>query len=331
MLRLSGRREMEARLSGSWAASMRTALVVTLARPAWWVMALAAFLIRGGLLVVLLALVSLPSVPSLATALAPPIEALVLSRLSLEGVLVGTVLVSTLIGLLAAAGLAGAWLDIALLRAADDDELDLRLARVRPSAWLALGVRLAAHVPTLLALAYAVVRIVVVTYQELLSPGDSAIPLAARVAARAPDAIVLAIVTWLLGEAVGGLASRRAVTGQAVSQALRGALRGALRDLLQRRGLATFVVTNAIVLVVIGLLVAVVGRASDHLTAYLLDGAGSISVAAALLLLVTTWILGLVVLGATLAWRATAWTLEVGMDRPGVHPLAAVVEEVPLA
>jgi hypothetical protein len=307
---------------------MRTALVASLARPAWWVVALAAFLIRGGLLVVLLALVSVPSVPSLATALAPPIEALVLSRLSLEGALIGTVLVSTLIGLLAAAGLAGAWLDIALLQAADeDDELDLRLTHVRPSAWLALGVRLAAHVPTLLALGYAVVRIVVVTYQELLSPGDSAIPLAARVAARAPDAIVLVIVTWLLGEAVGGLASRRAVTGQAVSQALR----GALRNFLERRGLATFVLTNAIVLVVIALLLAVVGRASDHLTAYLLDSASSISVAAALLLLVTTWILGLAALGAALAWRATAWTLEVGVDRPGVHSVTAVAEEVPLA
>jgi hypothetical protein len=33
-----------------------------------------------------------------------------------------------------------------------------------------------------------------------------------------------------------------------------------------------------------------------------------------LLLLATTWVLGLAVIGAALAWRATAWTAEV---RPG--------------
>jgi hypothetical protein len=324
MLGRSGRRDMEARLSGSWTASMQTALAATLARPAWWVMALAGFLIRGGLLVVLLALVSLPSVPSLATALAPPIEALVLSRQSIEGALLATVLVATLIGLLAAAGLAGAWLDLALLREANEgDELDLHPTQPRSSAWLAFGVRVAAHLPTFLAVGYATVRIVVVTYQELLSPGDPTIPVAARVVARAPDAIVLVFVFWLLGEAVGGLAARRAVAGQTVTRALL----GALRDLLERRGLATFVLTSGVVLSVIALLVAVVGPTSGHLTAYLLDRADAITIAAALLLLVSTWILGLAALGAALAWRATAWTIEARVSGSGAQSLAPALEE----
>jgi hypothetical protein len=327
MLGRSGRRDMEARLSGSWTVSMRTALAATLTRPAWWVMALAAFLIRGGLLVVLLALVSVPSVPSLATALAPPIEALVLSRPSIESALLGTVLVSALIGLLAAAGLAGAWLDLALLREADeDDELDLHPTQARSSAWLVFGFRLAAHLPTFLAVGYAIVRIVVVTYQELLSPGDPTIPVAARVVARAPDAIVLVFVLWLLGEAVGGLAARRAVAGQTVTRALL----GALRDLLARRGLATFVLANGVVLIVIALLVAVVGRTSAHLSAYLLDRADAFTISAALLLLISTWILGLAVLGAALAWRATAWTHEAGMSGSGARLPAPVVEEAPI-
>jgi hypothetical protein len=324
MLGRSGPREMEARLSGSWTASMRTALASTLARPAWWVMALAGFLVRGGFVVVLLALVSLPSVPSLATALAPPIEALVLSRQSLEGVLLGTVLVSTLTGLLLAAGLAGAWLDLALQREADDDdELELRPTQGRPSALLVFSARLAAHLPTFVALAYAILRIVVVTYQELLSPGDPTMPVVTRVIARAPDAIVVVVVFWLVGEAVGGLAARRAVRGQTLSRALW----TALRDLLERRGVATFLLTNAVVLAAIGLLVAVVGRAEAHLTAYLFDGADAVSVAAALLLLVSTWILGLAALGAALAWRATAWTLEVALARHGAHSATQVVEE----
>jgi len=307
---------------------MRTALAMTMARPAWWVMALAAFLVRGGFVLVLLPLINLPSVSSLATTLAPPIETLVLGRQSLEGALIGTVLISTLVGLLAAAGLAGSWLDLALLREAGDaDEHDSNVPFVEPSAWRAFGVRLAAHLPTFLALAYATVRIVIVTYEELLSPGDSTIPLVARVTAGAPDAIALVVVTWLLGETVGGLAARRAAAGEPIGRALR----SAVRDLLGRRGVATLVVSNAVVVVAGVLLVTVVGRAAEHVRAYLLDGAADVPLAAALLLLISAWILCLAVLAAALAWRATAWTVEAGRPRPA--PAAAIAllsEEAPI-
>ena len=288
---------------------MQTALAATMARPSWWVMALAAFLVRGGFVVVLLPLVSLPSVSSLATVLAPPIEALALSRQSLEGALVGTVLISTLVGLLAVAGLAGSWLDLALLREAGDaEELDSRVRVVERSVWPAFGVRLAAHLPTFVALGYATVRIVIVTYEDLLAPGDPNIPIVARVVGRAPDAIALVVATWLLGEAIGGLAARRSVAGEPVI----GALRGALRDLLRARGLATWVLSNVVVLVAGALLVTVVGRSWEHLRTYLLDRVTDASLAAALLLLVSAWILCLALLAAALAWRATAWTIEAG-------------------
>ena len=308
---------------------MRTALAVTMARPAGWVMALAAFLVRGGFFLILLPLVGLPSVSSLATTLAPPIETLILSRQSLEGALIGTVLISTIVGLLAAAGLAGSWLDLALLREAGDaDELNSKVPFVEPSAWRAFAVRLAAHLPTFLALAYATVRIVIVTYDELLSPGDSTIPLVARVIARAPDALALVVVMWLIGEAVGGLAMRRSAAGEPAGRALR----NAARDLLGRRGLATFVVSNAVVGVAGALLVTVVGRASEHVRAYLLDGAGDVPLAAALLLLISAWILCLAVLAAALAWRATAWTIEAERPRvPRDATIAVLSEEAPIA
>ena len=320
---------MEARLRGSWAASMRTALAMTMARPAWWVMALAAFLVRGGLVVVLLPLVSVPSVSALATTLAPPIETLVLSRQSLEGALIGTALVSMIVGVLAAAWFAGSWLDLALLREAGDaDELDRDVAFVGPSAWRAFGVRLAAHVPTFLAVAYATVRIVLVTYDELLSPGDSAIPLVARVISRAPDAITVVVITWLLGEAVGGLATRGSAAGEPVIRALR----NGLRELLGPRGVATFIATNGLVVAAGVLLVAVVGPASEHVRAYLLDAAGDVPLAAALLLLVSVWILALALLAAALAWRATAWTIETGRPRLARDAIAAgPPEEAPIA
>lgn len=304
--------DTEASLSGSWAASMQAAFAASVGRPAWWVMALAAFLVRGGFFVVLLPLISLPSPSALATALAPSIEALALSRQSAEAALVGTAVLAVVVCVLAAAAYAGSWLDLALEREAEaSDELDLPARTGQPSAWRSLGLRLATHTPTLLAVAYATVRIVVETYRELLSPGSPTVPIALRVLARAPDAVAVAAITWLLCEALGGLAARRAAEGEAVG----GALRGALGDLVGRRGVATFVVTDIVVLVALALHLAVVSRAAEHVRAYLLGGAGDVSLGAALLLLVTTWLLGLAVLGAALAWRTTAWTVATAPRR----------------
>jgi hypothetical protein len=317
--------ETEANVSGTWAASMRVALAASLGRPRWWVLALAAFLVRGGIVVVLLPLVSLPSAPALATALAPTVEALAISRQSLEGALLATAVLTGFVGILALAAFIGSWLDTALSREAEtSDELDLRPALDPPSAWRALGVRLVAHLPTFLALGYAAVRLVIATYQELLSPGVPSIPIALRVLARAPDAIVVATVAWLIGEALGGIAARRLAEGQGPRQALR----GGLGDLLRLRGVATFVVTDAIVVAVVLLLISVVGRAADHVRVYLLDRADDVSLAAALFLLVTTWVLSLAVLGAALAWRATAWTTEAAPRQPRVTDTVQALDEV---
>jgi len=172
--------------------------------------------------------------------------------------------------------------------------------------------RLLGHLPTLIALGYGAVRIVIVTYQELLSPGNPAVPLGLRVLGRAPDAIAIVAVAWLLGEAIGGLAARRSAEGETVGHAMR----GAIRDLLRWRGAATFVVTDAVVVGVVLLLITVVGRAAEHVRVYLFDRVDDVSLAAALLLLVTTWVLALAVLGAALAWRSTAWTVEAAPRRP---------------
>jgi hypothetical protein len=303
---------MEANVSGTWPGAMLAALAASVGRPRWWVMALAAFLVRGGIVVVLLPLVSLPSAPALATAFAPTVVALAMSRPSLEAALVGTVLITALVGFVAVLALTGAWLDNALAREAEGSaELDLRGAQVPPSAWRSLAIRLLAHLPTLVALAYAVVRLVIATYEELLSPGDPAVALALRVLGRAPDAIVIATVAWLVGEALGGIAARRAAEGDGIARSIR----GAIVDLLHGRGVATFVMTDAVVAGVVLLLVAVVGRAAEHVRTYLFDRVDDVSLAAALLLLVTTWVLALSVLGAALAWRATAWTIEAAPRR----------------
>ena len=293
-------------MSTSWGASMRAALVATLAHPEWWAMALAAFLVRGGILVVILPLVTLPTPASLITTFAPPLEALILGSPSVGGIVLGALGVSVVLAALTLLALAGSWFELALVReAATDDELDLGWVARRVSAVAALGLRLAAHLPTLVALAYAFARLAFATRDELLSPGDPSVALAARVLLRAPDAVVLVVVVWLVGETVGGLAARRRAAGAGS----RAALLGAVRRVFDRRGLPTLLLTTAVLL---GLAIPfgiAVGRAWGHVIAALSQDFSPVQIGAALLLLVATWVLGLALLGVALAWRATAWTV----------------------
>jgi hypothetical protein len=171
-------------------------------------------------------------------------------------------------------------------------------------------------------------RLVVATYEDLLSPGDPAVPIALRVVSRAPDAIVVVVIAWLLGEVVGGIAVRRAAEGVSV----RAAVLGAVRELIDRRGLATFIATTLTVLATLVLLVVVAGRAADRVRAYLHEQVDPVSLAAALLLLVAAWVLGLALLGAALAWRATAWTVEAGTRRGVATPQPSpLIEESSIA
>lgn len=298
---------------------MQAALVGTLGHPSWWALALAAFLVRGGILLILLPVVSLPSAAGIATAVAPMLEGLIIGGPSIGGILAGAVVGLFGLAILGVAGLAGSWLDLHLVReAVDDEDVDPGWAPLRPSARRAFGIRLAAHLPTLLALAYAVVRLVVATYQEALSPGDPALPMAARVIQRMPDAVVIVVAAWLVGETLGALAARRDSTGAPVGTAL-GA---SARQLASPRGLATFTLTSLVLLVLAVAFLLATGRAWEHLRAYLLDGVDPVHLWAAVVLFVSTWVLGLSILGAGLAWRAVAWTAEVeplpGVDRPPV-------------
>ena len=287
---------------------MTRALAATLGRPGWWSIALAGFLVRGGILVVLLPIIVLPTPAALATSLAPAVEPLVFGGLTSERVAVVAGLATVLFVAIGGAGLAGAWLDLALLReAAEDEDLDIGWRPVHASAREALALRLTAHLPTLAAVGYASARLVAAGYDELTSPGDVAVPVAIRIAQRAPDALGVVVALWLLGETVGSLAARRAAAGAGVRESLW----RSTRQLLTGRGIATFVLTSAALAGVLLPFLVAAGSAWQHLRGRLLDGGEIFQVGAALLVLVASWILGLAVLGAALAWRAAAWTAEV--------------------
>lgn len=287
---------------------MWVALVATLGRPSWWAIALAAFLVRGGIVLILLPIITLPTTAAITTALAPTLEAIYLGRPTLDGAVLAIVAIVLVLAGLTAAGLAGSWLDLALLReAAADEDVDLGWAPSRASVVQALALRLTAHLPTVVAVGYGLVRIVTLAYDELTAPGSTDVPIAARVLARAPDAVLAIAITWLAGETVGALAARRAAAGVSTPRALV----ASLRQLLGARGMATLGLSIVVLAVVWLPFLLVAERAWENLRGNLLDEAGTAQVTAALVLLATTWVLGLAVIGAALAWRATAWTAEV--------------------
>lgn len=295
-------------MRGSWAANMQAALLAALAKPAWWALALAAFLVRGGFLIAILPIVSLPTTADLTNAFAPTIEALIYGRPSLEAVVAGTLLISGAFLTLYGLGFAGSWLDLALLReATSDPELELGWTPANRSVTLALAIRLVAHLPTVVAIGYAVIRLIGVLYLELTSPGDTATPLALRVLAQAPDAPLAVGISWLIGEAVGGLTTRRVAAGEPVAAAFG----RSIRQVASVRGLATLGATTAALVALLVPFLLTVATAWENVRVALFDDVGGPLVLTALVLMVSTWVLGLALLGALLCWRATAWTVQV--------------------
>ena len=295
-------------MSGSWAASMQAALLAALARPAWWALALAAFLVRGGFLIALLPIVSLPTTADATNALAPAIEDLIHGSPSFETVVTATLLISgaflALYGLL----FAGSWLDLALLRETTaDPELELGWSPTNRSVTLALAIRLVAHLPTLVAIGYAAMRLVGVLYLELTAPGDTTTPLALRALAQAPDAPLAVGAAWLVGEALGGLTVRRVAAGEPVAAAFG----RSIRQVASVRGLATLAATTAALGALLVPYLLAVATAWQNVRVALFDDVGGVLTLTALVLMVSTWVLGLALLGALLCWRATAWTVQV--------------------
>jgi len=297
----------------SLAAVLTASLLATLTRPAWWVLALAAFLARGGVLVILLPIVQLPTVAGLANSLGPVLVGFVFGGPSGSFLVIVATISTAMLAWVVAGGLLGGQLDLALVRgAAQEDELEGRPAPGSSGAGRAFVARMLAHVPTTVVLGWGAVRLVDAAYQELIRPGDPALPVALRVALRIPEIVATLAAAWALGEGVGGLAVRHLAWGASLPRALA----RALRSLLRPSGIATFVVTNGALTIVVLTAAAAAGVASNHLRVVLLDGGAGTDVGLALLLFSLTWVAGLWLLSLAVAWRAAAWTFEVARHLP---------------
>lgn len=301
-------------------ATLVASFLAVLDRPSTWPLALAAFLVRGGWLVVIAPIVVLPTAVGVANVIAPLIEDVAFGRRTDE--LVRTILLLSLgiVVWVVVGGLVAAIAETeAVRRIAPDAEPSLDRAPtggVTRPAWRVVAVRLAAHVPFALALAWGASRIVAVGYRELTVPSDVTVPSALRIALGAPEAIAVIALTWLIGEAVGAIGARRVILG---GDGAGGALRAASGRFLRAplRPIVLALLSTAALAVTLAVTGLATGATWDALRSALAIEDPPAVITGLVLVFVTLFIGGLVLVALTAAWRMAIWTFEAARDGGG--------------
>lgn len=304
----------------SAARAVGAALATVVAEPSLWLLGSAGFLVRGGLLLLALPIWTLPSPVGIATLLGPAVVS--------TGRLEGPLLAVAAAGLLLVAGLclaglfAAAWIDAALFErfVADPETAGLRGGRRLREGWrrpiVALaGVALLALLPAVAAAAVSLGRIVEVVREEILLPGDLAVPLVLRAAAGAAGPLTLLVVALVLAEALNGVLSRGVLLrglegpgpGRPLGRRLGRQVLGAVATAVGGWLLTMAVLVPAMSAV----LIAWSGARDAYLAGALTDFERLAAVAMAIgatLLLVTVWTGTLLLGGVVSALRAALWT-----------------------
>jgi hypothetical protein len=295
-------------------AALGDALLITLATPATWPLALAAFLLRGGVVLVLLPIVVLPSPVSLGNVLGPALTTIVLSGVPVELILVVVLVAVGVVAWVVVGGLIAAAVETESARlVADQDDGHASRMRDAPAipgslARRILTARLVAHVPTIVVLIWGAARLVSVAYIELTSPTDVASPIVLRVVRGAPEVVAVVGLAWAAGEILGVLAARRIVfRGDGVLPALTGGLRTTVRHpfvvlagfWVPAIGLALVLLPSALAAALAwGAVRAAMGSATNPLGPTL-----------AVMAFVAIWMAGLFLVAVTTAWRGAVWSV----------------------
>ena len=202
-------------------ATLVASFLAVLDRPSTWPLALVAFLVRGGWLLVIAPIVVLPTAVGLANAVSPLLEDIAFGRPTDDLVRAITLLSAGVVAWVVLGSLVAALAEAeAVRRIAPETDAFAGAAPPRVGTGRAalriVAVRLAALVPFVIALAWGASRIVEVGYRELTVPSDVAVPVAWRIVAGAPEALAVILVTWLdrrddrrVGGATGGPRGRR--------------------------------------------------------------------------------------------------------------------------
>lgn len=295
-------------------ATLAASLLAVLDRPSTWPLALAAFLIRGGWLLVLAPIVVLPTAVGLANVIAPLLEDVAFGRRTAELMALVALVLGVTLAWLIGGGVVAAVAEVeAVRRIADRSDIAGGAATPTSGAWGAAwrvtAVRLIAHIPFAVALVWGAARLATVGYAELTVPSDVTVPAAWRIIAGAPDAVVGIVLTWLFGETIGALAARRVVLAR---ENARVALRVAVGLLFRSpaRPSVLMVFSTLVLVVVIAVTGLAVGAALDQLRSGFASGDASVGTTVVLVVFVGLFAGGLVLVALASAWRIAIWTVD---------------------
>lgn len=299
----------------SWRAAVMAAVVVTLVRPATWVVALAGFLAGGGIVVLAWPILVLPTMSGIQNMLGAPVSTLAFGNPS--GELIGFVTAVSLGGAVAliAGLLAGAWAErrgigLVLEGAAEEGYAatspDLRGA---PGPGRIALIRVTALVPPLLVAALAWPTLYNVTYKELILPEDLATPLPVRVMAQVPFVLAALVGAWLLADTAAAMGVRRLVVER------RGVLRALALgwlDLLRRphRLIPIALLGTLVLAVTTGPALIAASIAWLRVREVLITGGATPLGAIVVAVWVAIWLGALVLAGVGAAIRSALFTME---------------------
>ena len=297
---------------------LAAALSTTVADPATWLLGAAGFLARGGVILMALPIATLPSPVGIASLIGPRI--LDTGRLAGPALAAAAMLFLILVALFALALFIAAWIDAVLFERhlADPETGRGRAASPTPPSTgrpigALVGAQVAALLPALAAGTVTLGGIVAAVRQEILLPGDLAVPLALRALSAAGGPVLLLGGSLLLAEALNGVLSRRVL--------LRGRPRGGAlaAGAVARRlvGIAVtafvgWVVALTVLLPSLAFLLVAWEGVRDAWLAGAVGGfarPGAVVLAVATtLLFVALWIAVLALAGLVSAFRASLWT-----------------------
>ena len=303
-------------------ASTVAALLAVLGRPTWWVLGLAGFLARGGIVLFVIVTVTLPSALAISNVVAPLLVPIVFGGMTPFVIAVITVGIGSVVAWVVVGAWIGAATEVVLIRdarrVAVEDGLPARRDVTLPR-WLLPRVAVAhlvAHVPLAVALAVSSVGIVNATYTELVNPFEVVTPLPIRIARSATAQLLAIIVAWIVGEIAGGLAARRIVIG---GESILVASLGAYREMVARPASTVLpaALTIGVFVVDLGATLAAVDIAWMAARARLAElPADGVEIGVAIVAFAAAWCLALIVAGLISAWRSVTMTLEA--DRSAV-------------
>jgi hypothetical protein len=302
------------------------------------VVALAGFLLRGGIVLLALPSVVLPSVIGIAGVTG--IDAFGIDGRPTPWLYeMVAIAVGAAILWLALASFIGSLIDVWLIEATTDaTDRPARRGRPLPDIGLLLdmvAVRGICLLPVAAAVAWASARIYTTAYAELTSPSNLATPLPVRVVENTADAVIVVFLVWLAMETIAALAVRRLVfSGGGVGRSILGTLAQMIRRPLST-AFTVLAATGASVLTTAIALAAtstafdwcrIAARNEQPIAISL--GFGTLSTTRdfrpivfllAALVLAAAWVAAAAISGIASACRSAAWTGEVLASMPNAQ------------